>query len=78
MEINAYQRKVLDNYSNGDHSHILTKEELDDCGDGLLRFLMSELSASEDCDSIETARQRVETAIKDLEPLLRELEDMED
>lgn len=76
LDLNAFQRKVLDTYANGELSHITTKQELDECGDGLLRFLLVELSSGEDCGDAETACQRVETAISDLSNVLQHLQDL--
>lgn len=42
------------------------KEEIPDCGDGLLKFLMAELSSQEDCQDQETALQRVTSALAQL------------
>lgn len=67
------QRIVLKTYAGGDFEHLGEirtvnefERELDDCGDCLLKFLMVELSGKEDCDSLETATQRIESAIRDL------------
>lgn len=37
------------------------------CEDGLLDFLLVELSTQEDCDTLQQAIQRVETAIQELQ-----------
>lgn len=81
LTLNDAQRVVLRTYANGDFDHlgqIGTKEEfdreLDDCGDGLLKFLLVELSAQEDCDSLDTATQRVEFAIRDLSSVASAIE----
>ena len=59
------QQLILAEYENGEFSHI-TPEMLDDCGDGLLRFLMMECSPGEDCLSHKDAEQRITTAIRQL------------
>jgi len=59
------QQLILARYENGEFIHI-TPETLDDCGDGVLRFLMVECSPDEDCLSYKDAEQRITTAIKQL------------
>ena len=68
----SVQCKILKYYADGDFSHIQTEEELENCGDGLLKFLMLELSAEEDCEDEEEAYRRLNTVIKQLEEV-REL-----
>lgn len=72
--LNDAQLVVLKTYAGGDFAHlseVKTKqelgEELEKCGDGLLRFLMVELASSEDCGSIEEANNRIYKAIRDLQ-----------
>lgn len=77
LELNEFQKQTLENYANGDFSHITTQQELDECGDSLFRFLMVELSTSEDCTDVETACQRVETAIRELNSVLQDLQNLE-
>lgn len=62
------QQVVVESYANGEFMG-LQPAEVDDCGDGLLRFLLIELSKGEDCDSFETAIDRLETAIRQLREL---------
>ena len=78
LSLNAAQKKCLEFYANGDFEHLADiesefqfKESLNDCGDGLLRFLMNELASSEDCDSLETAMQRLDSAIEDIRAVQR-------
>jgi hypothetical protein len=78
--INQSQAVCLEFYSQGAFEHLLKiesevefKATLADCGDGLLRFLMTELSTKEDCDTVETAMNRVSTAIEDLNVVRRNL-----
>jgi len=52
-------------------------EDVEDCGDGLFKFLLVELSESEDCDSFETARNRLDRAIKELTDLRSAFEQMD-
>lgn len=72
--LNDAQNAVLETYANGDFAHLIecpTKEaldvELENCGDGLLRFLMVELADQEDCFGLEEAVRRIKSAIEDLE-----------
>lgn len=78
--LNKAQCICLEYYANGAFEHLLSiqseselKAAISDCGDGLLRFLITELSSTEDCDSIETAIGRVSAAIDDLEAVHRNL-----
>lgn len=78
--INEAQATCLKFYDGGDHEYLLSmdsetkfKEALDDCGDGLLRFLIVELSASEDCESTDEAIDRLSRAIEDIEAVRRNL-----
>ena len=78
--VNPAQRKCLERYAGGDFEYMLEyddeavfKTAMDLCGDTLLRFLVSELATSEDCDSVETAIGRVSRAIDDLQAVHRNL-----
>lgn len=78
----AAQRVVLENYASGDFKHMLEltsedllRQELAECGDGLLRYLMVELSPTEDCASLADAVDRIEQTINDLEALQIPLQD---
>lgn len=56
MKINQYHRAVLQDYSNGDHAYlgeleVVDIEEIRAVGDGLLTFLMLELSDEEGCEN---------------------------
>lgn len=50
------------------------KQALDSCGDGLLRFLMVELSTSEACLDLADAEDRLAMAIKELEAVQGRME----
>lgn len=72
--LNAAQKSVIATYENGEFSELLDSESeeefqktLDSCGDTLFKFLMIELSSKEDCDSTETAYQRMSTVIQQVE-----------
>ena len=78
--LNLAQKTCLEFYAGGDFEHLGHIESevdfavaLDDCGDGLLRFLVKELASSEDCDSVETAMHRLERAIEDIQAVQRNL-----
>lgn len=81
--INDFQRAVLKTFAHGEFSHLadLTSQaefdrEVANCGDGLLRFLLVELSTSEDCTTGEEAAGRIETAIRDLSDVLDAVQDV--
>ena len=64
-EWSPLQQSILTAYEGGEFSG-LAPEALNDCGDGLLRFLMMECSPAEDCLSLKDASQRIATAIRQL------------
>ncbi|MYM92364.1 hypothetical protein [Duganella vulcania] len=61
-----FQQVVIASYNNGDH---LAQDPADvrNVGDTLLTFLLLELSEKEDCDSVSTAIDRLNSAISQLE-----------
>ncbi|MDK9702410.1 MAG: hypothetical protein OEL20_04670 [Sulfuritalea sp.] len=61
-----FQQVVLESY--GDHL-VQTSVDIPNCGDGLLKFVLTELSEQEDCDSFDCAVQRLDTAIGQLASL---------
>ena len=78
--LNAAQRVCLEFYAAGDYQHLINiktvgkfKTAIDECGDSLLQFLLDELATSEDCDCIETALNRLDAAIEDIEAVKRNL-----
>jgi hypothetical protein len=80
-KLNKAQKTVLRIYENGEFAHLAQcksadefSDELENCGDGLLRFLMVELASSEDCDSIDTAADRVRSAMRQLTKVVDALE----
>jgi hypothetical protein len=64
-------RCVCETYGGGDYRHLKRSprwlEQLDDVGDTLFTFLMTELSDAEDCEDAETALQRLENARSDID-----------
>jgi hypothetical protein len=60
-----FQQIVADSYVGGEFAgHSLAY--IDDCGDTLFAFLMTELSVKEDCSGFEEAISRLDTAIREL------------
>jgi hypothetical protein len=79
MHLNDWQKAIAQTYSDGDYAHFaetgeIGDSELDRCGDTLFEFLMLELSDAEDCDSLEEAVRRVESACCQLDDALRVLQ----
>jgi hypothetical protein len=78
--LNEAQRIVLKTYANGDYAHEIDAIDnpvfrtsrqvmdtfLENCGDTLLAFLLTELSDTEDCEDMETALGRIDTAFRQL------------
>lgn len=72
--LNDAQRAILTTYAEGDFAHLCDvtteqqlKDELDACGDGLLRFILVELASKEDCDTLQEAQQRIASAVRQLQ-----------
>lgn len=69
-----WQALVLQYYCAGEYAYLAdsalnAKElhnQLNSCGDGLLRFLLVELDPREDCDSFAEAQRRIRAAIDDM------------
>lgn len=74
---NQAQKEVLTVYDEGQHL-VETPNDVPTCGDGLLKFLMVELSDNEDCTTIEEAANRVRTAIEQLQKVQAHLESFDD
>jgi hypothetical protein len=79
MHLNKWQKAVARTYGDGDYGHFaesgeIRDNELDQCGDTLFEFLMLELSDAEDCDSLEEAVRRVESACRQLDSALSVLQ----
>jgi len=71
--INPSQQAVLQGYAGGEFAYLAQcptedayRAELDVCGDALLKFLLLEISAREECESREEAVARIEIATRDL------------
>ncbi len=80
--LTPWQRTALTTYDLGEFAYLADatdaralKECLRDCGDSLLRFIISELSAREDCDSYDVAVRRMTVARNQLSDLIEDLQD---
>ena len=79
MALNSAQKKMLEVYASGDFAHLIEEVAKGtdaialsrDLGDGLLTFLLIELSNNEDCDSDETALDRLRTVVRDCEAIIQ-------
>lgn len=76
MELNPIQKQVAELYEAGEFAH-LDAEDCEDCGDTLFTFCIRE--AGDDCESVLTFVNRLDTAIRQLQNLsddllLRELD----
>jgi len=67
------QKIARDNYAGGNFSHVESVEETEDVGDTLFEFVMRELAPSEDCDSLDEAIRRMETAKREIEEVIEAL-----
>lgn len=74
-EFDKIQKVVVEHYCNGDHP-IHEVADIKDCGDGLLEFLMRELSLQEDCTDYPTASYRLNTCINQLMDLKQEFDSL--
>ena len=77
--LNVWQKKIACSYGGGDYADLAEKgemnaENLDGCGDTLFRFLMIELADGEDCDTLEEAIRRCESARQQLNEAIRVLQ----
>jgi len=66
--MDKYQKKVLESYEGGEFSGLKGKTRWSDrdVGDGLLNFLLRELSEAEGCDSMEEARRRLDNILREV------------
>jgi len=71
--MNTAQRIAMTAYCDGEFSSPDVMETLDECGDGLFKFLMVELSDKEDCTGLEDAYKRVALSIEQLQEVLNAL-----
>lgn len=72
-QFDQFQQIVLEHYDQGEHC-VHSRADIPQCGDTLLQFLLSELSEQEDCDSMDTAINRLDSAIRQLTDLMHEFE----
>lgn len=79
---NKIQRKILKEYQGGEFAHLCepdaTEEDLDNCGDCLLIFVMHEVADSEDCESAVEAYERISRAENDLREILSIISEVEE
>lgn len=67
-DFDQFQKVVIESYNDGEHL-VESAADVPGCGDGLLQFLLTELSESEDCDSFDCAVQRIDASIRQLTSL---------
>lgn len=77
--LNDWQKEIARHYGSGDYAYLaergeISRTDLDDCGDTLFRFLMVELADKEDCDTLEEAIRRCESARQQLDDAIGVLE----
>lgn len=73
------QQQVLKHYWEGEFSHITSKAELREVGDGLIKFILNEVSPAEGCTNMHEAVSRMQRSIRDLSELADALrEEMEE
>lgn len=76
---NEIQQKILKEYQGGAFAHLCepdaTEKDLENCGDGLLIFVIHEVADSEDCDSVKEAYDRINRATEDLYDILKIITD---
>jgi hypothetical protein len=82
IHMNSYQAAIARVYGLGDFNDFpersTWREDLDDCGDGLFRFLMVELADSEDCDSKQEVLDRLNNAVRDITDAITAVEGIPD
>ena len=82
--LNEFQRAVLTDYSDGDFSWIIAAldggsvVDFNSLGDGLLTFLLVELSNSESCETVADAESRLETIHDEIEVCLDAIQKLAD
>lgn len=70
---NRYQDAAAEAYAGGDFAHFVgasdatLARDLPNCGDSLFAFVMRDLSDREECDTLEVALRRMDSAIGALE-----------
>lgn len=79
--LTPWQRTALMTYDLGEFAYLAEatdgrafRDSLRDCGDGLLRFIVSELSQREDCENYQDAIRRVTSARNQLNDLIEQLQ----
>lgn len=80
MKLNDMQRAVLRDYDNGEFAYLSQQDsilETDIQGDGLLEFILAELSSKEGCESLEDGVSRITQARDDLDVCLIALQHLQ-
>lgn len=79
--LNQAQLSLLEFYSTGDFEYLIKQEtkesfdeELENCGDTFLIFMVTELSEKEDCADLQTAFDRTNRVLEDVQAILRNFE----
>lgn len=72
-QINQFQTVAIDHYCEGEFKDHPQEGET---GDGLFDFIMIELSDKEDCETVEDAVGRLNTAIDQLQAVKDAMEDL--
>lgn len=77
MILNAFQKAVLEDYSDGDFSYLIEDgaiANVRDLGDSLLSFMLIELSTQEGCTTIDDAVSRLNSGRDDIDVALEAME----
>lgn len=79
MALNKAQKRVLEVYEGGEFANLAKHTSrtfgwaLERCGDGLLRFIVREVSNDEGCTGVAEARRRLQVAKAQLESLINKM-----
>ncbi|MCK5605073.1 hypothetical protein KAR91_24500 [Candidatus Pacearchaeota archaeon] len=73
MNFDMFQKAVAESYVGGEFNNDEVLDNMDDCGDGLFKFLMTELSEEEGCDSYDEAVRRLSTIQRQIEEVKRHM-----
>lgn len=77
MILNAFQKAVLEDYSDGDYAYLAEDGAIEDVmalGDTLLSFMLIELSNKEGCSTIGDAEGRLHSAHAEIDVALAALD----
>lgn len=80
--LNRYQIAAANEYSQGNFAWIIDDQDwhltLNDLDDDYFKFIMTELSDKEDCDSKASALQRLQAAADDIQKIYKAIEELPD